>query len=114
MATFSFVYTPLSQKKAEDGRKWSIFALTNFTATTSGTYVSGGVSLNLGQLGLPYGQLDSVDIIDSAGDGYVYTWNRASNKIQMFVESGTSNHILSEVTSSISPTVALTIEVKGY
>jgi hypothetical protein len=114
MATFNFVYTPLTQKKAEDGRKWSVFALTNFTASTSGTYVSGGIALNLGQLGLPYGQLDTVDILDQNADGYVYSWNRSTGKIQMFVESGTSNHILNELTSSISPTVALTIEVKGY
>src|ERR1700677_1156240 len=110
MAAFSFTYTPLVQKKAEDNRKWNVFTL----ASTSGTYVTGGIALNLGNLGLPYGQLDTLDILDQGGDGYVYTWNRANNKIQMFFESGTSSHILNEVTSAVSPTVALTVEVKGY
>lgn len=113
MAAFSWTYTLLHQDKTERSKKWNSVAL----VSTSGTYVSGGISLSASQLGLPYGNIEIVNIIDTNGDGYNYQWNRASGNIQMFQTQNTSaagTAKLIELTSSVSPTCAITVEVIGY
>ena len=115
MAACTFAYTLNVQKKAEDNRKWNVLTVSTSGASTSGTYPVGGIALSAASLGCPYGQVDTVDILDWNGDGYVYVWNKASSTIQIFnTTSGTGNQKLAELTSAISPSSTLTIEIKGY
>ena len=107
-----FAYTILSNKKLEDGRKMVVATLA--AGNGSLTYPSGGIPVSAGGLGLPSGQIDSLDIIDQGADGYVYTWVKSSGKILSQVESETSAHVLQQTDTSVTPTIALTVQVIGY
>ena len=113
MATLTWTATILHQDRTERGKKYNTVAL----QATSGTYLAGGIAPSAGACGLPAGNIENLAIIDNNGDGYIYQWNRASGKIQIFETIGTSAyaaHALVEMTSAVSPSSAITIEVKGY
>jgi hypothetical protein len=113
MATMTWTYTVTHQDKTDRSKKWNTVTLQG----SSGTYLSGGISISAASMGLPYGQIDMVDILDSNGDGYIYQWNRVNGTIQMFETIGTSAYAaskLTEVTSAVSPSSALTISVVGF
>lgn len=110
-AITAFTYTQLTNKKLEDGRKFSTFTIA--AGNGSLTYPTGGIPLSAGSLGLPIGQIDAFEVLDSAGDGYTYEWIKSSNKVMLLV-SGATGAVESEAASSVTPTVALTVRVCGY
>lgn len=113
MAAFTWSYNVVHQDRTDRSKKWNTVALTS----TSGTYIAGGIPLVGTGMGLPANNIEYVDIIDTNGDGYVYQWNRGTGNIQMFQSQNTSAAgvaKLIELTSSVSPTSAITIAVIGY
>lgn len=115
MASISgFAVTRLSYRKEEDSKLRSIVSLTAGTGSFAGTYPAGGIPLSSGNLGFPYGAVEFIDIVDSAGDGYVYEWNKANATIQMFVVSGSTGSKLVELGTGISPSPFITCVCLGY
>lgn len=115
MASISgFSYNKLSYKKTDASKLISIQSLTAGTGSFAGTYPTGGIPLSPGNLGFPYGNIDYVDIVDTAGDGYVYEWNKANATIQMFVVSGSTGNKLVELGNGVSPSPFITVVCLGY
>lgn len=90
------------------GKKYIIWANLAFTTTTNDLYPSGGMPLTNSSLGLRNNP-NSVKILESAGDAYLYEWDRSANTIRIFSEARVELTIATAV-----PTFALEVEVIGW
>jgi hypothetical protein len=112
MATMTWTATIKTQDRTDRGRKLNQVSLQG----SSGTYLAGGIVVSgiTGGLGLPYGNIDQLSIVDNIGDGYIYQWNKTNASIQIFSSTSSTGSKLTELTSSTSPSSTITVEVIGY
>lgn len=82
IASGDVTYTLVKQRKEESGNK--VINLTVAFGNATLTYPSGGIPLVAGKLGCPNNIADLIIDGPASGDGLVYKYDKANNKIRIY------------------------------
>lgn len=91
IASTDLTYALVKQRKEDSGNK--VINLTVAFGNATLTYPSGGIPLDKNKLGTPNQILSLIIDGPASADGIIYKYDKANNKIRMYV-SATHNHDL--------------------
>lgn len=113
MAAISgFDYSLNHRAKVEGSPSYYEHEMTLDFGNGSDTYPTGGIPLDKQGLGLP-NYIRFLNVIDSSGDGFVYKYDAANEKIMLFVEDDNASELV-ELANSETPQSTIIVQVAGY